>query len=199
MADRKEALRQGIQQDHFDRELDAALAKYAAVEPRLGLEERVLASLQAVHIADSRATRWLWCAAGALAVVIVALALVWRSSTLHAPRIATHHGTGAPSVIPSGSPGITEVGTNGAHSHPFQPSARHGKRPMHATATAAANPKLDRFPSPQPLSAQEQILQDYVADYPEQAVLIARARNEALQRDAEEMRASGDTEVDTGR
>ena len=34
-------------QDEFDRMLDAALAKYAAVEPRTGLEERVLANLRA--------------------------------------------------------------------------------------------------------------------------------------------------------
>jgi hypothetical protein len=32
--------------DEFDRMLDAALAKYAAVEPRTGLEERVLANLR---------------------------------------------------------------------------------------------------------------------------------------------------------
>jgi len=39
------------------------------------------------------------------------------------------------------------------------------------------------------LSEQERILADYVADYPEHAALIARARTEALRQDgAEEMR-----------
>ncbi len=51
---------------------------------------------------------------------------------------------------------------------------------------AAASPKLDQFPSPQPLSEQEKILTNYVAQYPEHAVLIARARSEDLRRDAEE-------------
>jgi hypothetical protein len=53
----------------------------------------------------------------------------------------------------------------------------------HATAVASANPKLDQFPSPQPLSEQEKLLENYVAKYPERAVLLARARFEALQRD----------------
>lgn len=196
MADRKEAFNRDIKQD-LDHEVEAALAKYAAVEPRAGLEERILASLRAERVENSRVIGWLWCAVGALAVVIFALALVWRSSTLHTPPIATHHGTGAPSVIPSRPPGIPEVGTKTAQPLKLQPSVRRATILTRRVSVAAANPKLDRFPSPQPLGAQEQILQDYVADYPEQAVLIARARNEALQRDAEEMRLFQD--VDSGR
>jgi hypothetical protein len=54
----------------------------------------------------------------------------------------------------------------------------------------AINPKLSQFPSPQPLSEQERLLENYVAKYPERAVLLARARLEALQRDQlEEMNA----------
>jgi hypothetical protein len=54
----------------------------------------------------------------------------------------------------------------------------------------ADNPKLGRFPSPQPLSEQERLLQKYVAENPEQAVLLARARDEALRQDQlEEMKA----------
>jgi hypothetical protein len=45
-------------------------------------------------------------------------------------------------------------------------------------------PKLDQFPSPQPLSEQEKILAAYVAKYPEDALLLAQARAEALRRDA---------------
>jgi hypothetical protein len=54
----------------------------------------------------------------------------------------------------------------------------------------AVNPKLGQFPSPQPLSQQERLLQKYVAEHPEQAVLLARARGEALRQDQlEEMKA----------
>ena len=38
---------QAAERDPLDRDLDAALAKYAAVEPRAGLEDRVLANLRA--------------------------------------------------------------------------------------------------------------------------------------------------------
>jgi hypothetical protein len=54
----------------------------------------------------------------------------------------------------------------------------------------AAEPKLDVFPSPLPLSEQEKMLASYVAEYPKEAALIARLRTEALQREfEEEMRA----------
>jgi hypothetical protein len=54
----------------------------------------------------------------------------------------------------------------------------------------AAAPRLDQFPSPQPLSEQEKILASYVEKYPERSVLLARARTEALRQDQlEEMKA----------
>ena len=53
-------------------------------------------------------------------------------------------------------------------------------------------PKLEQFPSPQPLSEQEKILARYVNTYPEHAALIAQARTEELRRDsAEEMGEAG--------
>ena len=64
-------------------------------------------------------------------------------------------------------------------------------RRAHAAAVAEAHPKLDQFPSPQPLSEQEKILVSYVEDYPDYAVLVARLRTEALRRDElEEMKAA---------
>jgi hypothetical protein len=63
--------------------------------------------------------------------------------------------------------------------------------PPRTTNIGVNSPKLDQFPSPQPLSEQEEILANYVGKYPEHAILIARARNEALQRDQlEEMKLS---------
>ena len=51
----------------------------------------------------------------------------------------------------------------------------------------ASGPKLDQFPSPQPLSEQEQMLASYVAQFRPQAVLIARVMSEELQRDRMEV------------
>jgi len=52
---------------------------------------------------------------------------------------------------------------------------------------AAVNPKLDQFPSPQPLTEQEKILASYVARFHAQAVLIARVANEEIQQDRAEL------------
>jgi hypothetical protein len=62
---------------------------------------------------------------------------------------------------------------------------RPANRPLRDRSTSKT-PKLAQFPSPQPLSEQEQILVSYVAKYPESAALVAQARAEALRRDREE-------------
>ena len=67
-------------QSEFDSTLDAALAKYAAVEPRAGLEARVLANLRAEHARVPENTYWRWSVVTAVViVVVVALALPWKS------------------------------------------------------------------------------------------------------------------------
>jgi hypothetical protein len=81
-------------------------------------------------------------------------------------------------VAPSGQ-------ENRVHRHAPQPSQKANHRSPQPVVAASA-PKLDQFPSPQPLSEQEKILASYVAEYPEHAVLVAQARAEALLRDQEE-------------
>ncbi|MGO9863634.1 MAG: hypothetical protein ACLPLR_08495 [Terriglobales bacterium] len=51
---------------------------------------------------------------------------------------------------------------------------------------AARMPKLEQFPSPQPLSEQEKILVSYVTKYPEIAALVAQDQADSLKRDREE-------------
>jgi hypothetical protein len=178
------------QQDELDNALDAALAKYAAVEPRAGLEDRILANLQAERARVPERAWWRWSVAGALAaVVVVALALAWRSGKPTRPVVAHH----SPAMTKaSKDPATLAVSSGGADERPLHASnsaIRRTTNPVRRETVVAANPKLDQFPSPQPLSEQEKILQSYVAQYPEKAVLIARARSEALQRDLEEMNA----------
>src|SRR5678816_2119418 len=77
--------------DELDRALDAALAKYAAVVPRAGLEERVLANLRIEQSREATHGWWRWTLAAALAiVVVVAVALSWRSARPTQPVIANH-------------------------------------------------------------------------------------------------------------
>ena len=61
-------------------------------------------------------------------------------------------------------------------------------------AVVASAPKLDEFPSPQPLSEQEKMLAEYVAEHHQQAALVARARMADLKEDwIKEMQATATT------
>jgi hypothetical protein len=178
-------------QDELDLVLDAALAKYAAVDPRPGLEERVLAKLRAERQWVPDRGWWRWSALAAVAAVaIVAIALAWRPGKPSDPEIANH-----PLILPQGArePGaqiVSNDGGNQVRSHEPGPVRKTIARRSPTPVVTADNPKLGEFPSPAPLSEQEKLLRNYVAEYPEQAVLLARARTEELRRDQlEEMKA----------
>jgi hypothetical protein len=171
--------------DDLDRRLDAALAKYAQVEPRAGLENRVLTTLHAERSRLPQRVWWRWSVSGAVAaVVVVVVVLAWRSGKFHGRELAIRPSISVPAVsAPAAELPTPEVGKNDDHPPAPGPVPKHVMPRAHATAVASANPKLDQFPSPQPLSEQEKLLENYVAKYPERAVLLARARFEALQRD----------------
>src|SRR5271163_2932709 len=82
------------ERDALDRELDAALAKYAAVEPRLGLEDRILAHVRAERERVRDRSWWRWsvvpAAVAAVAVIVVAVTLAVRAGRPHAPAIANY-------------------------------------------------------------------------------------------------------------
>ncbi|HEY3975056.1 MAG TPA: hypothetical protein VGM18_18765 [Candidatus Sulfotelmatobacter sp.] len=172
----------------LDRVLDAALADYAAVEPRAGLEERILANLRAepMHVGGAR-WKWGWAAAVA-GVALIVLTLSWLQRPT--PTVASHPSGARQSPPQSG----TELSSRAAVEVPLRAHERIRKtaaRRFPRTAVAGG-PKLDVFPSPQPLTEQEKLLAGYVAEYPEHAVLLARAQAEDLRRDEkEEMRESG--------
>jgi hypothetical protein len=182
---------QNLERDHFDRELDAVLARYAAAEPRAGLEEGVLANLRAQPMQGPNRAWWQWSLAALTAVAIVALALTWK--TLPAQREAGSH---APTTKEAPKTPAIQVASASSRisartNHASLPSAR----PHHSLpAAAAALPKLDQFPSPEPLTEQEKMLAGYIYQYPKDAALIAEARMESLRLDEEELReASLDT------
>ncbi|MGA8510748.1 MAG: hypothetical protein WB762_34485 [Candidatus Sulfotelmatobacter sp.] len=183
MADRRK--------DELDSMLDAALVKYAAGEPRVGLENRVLSNLRAEGSRVPDRAGWRWSVAEALlAVVVVALAvaLAWRSDKPSHP-VASNHSSTAPQV--SKEPATPLVATGGKKqtrgNQARSPELAVVRRPTmdraSPKAVKAALPKLDQFPSPRPLSEQEKILASYIEQYPERAVLLARARTFELQRD----------------
>jgi len=173
-----------VSEDDLDPALDAALRRYASVEPRPGLEDRVLASLRSQHVRAAEHAWWRWGLAAALAAVVVVLALAWRPEK-PAPLAQTPVTHQTPLEAPP--PAAEATAYNGVpHASPRRRTERH------ATSTiepAEANPRLEIFPSPQPLSEQEQLLAAYVAQFPERAALVAEARMQELQEDAKERAA----------
>ena len=161
----------------LDPALDAALANYTAAEPRAGLEARVLANLRAQPERAPHRSWWNWRAAGAVAtVVVVALAFAWNSGRPSHPAVTANH-VSPPAQSPMKEEKQAVSNLSSKQVRPRQPSTAVNAR---VKAVAAANPKLDQFPSPQPLSEQEKLLQNYVAQYPEHAVLVARALTRAI-------------------
>jgi len=175
--------------DQAERELDAALAMYTAVEPRAGLEERILANMRTQQVAVHSRLWWRWSVAVAAAAIVAALTLTWRSGKQSHPAVAARQSITIQSPLRQESQ-VANQDANAVHSRRRAPIRRTTMQPAQFGAGAAANPKLDQFPAPRPLSEQEKILSSYVAEYPEQAVLLARARSEALRRDQlEELQA----------
>lgn len=166
-----------VKRDELDDELDLALAKYAAVKPRTGLEERILANIRAerAHVPDR--AWWHWGLAAAVAAVLV-VAMAWRLGK-PSHSVVVSHPSAATQVLKE--PG-TQDAANGQRSgpHPLGPSPAQKTTAIHAhpPVAMAAEARLDRFPSPQPLSEQELALARYVSEFPQEATLIARTQAE---------------------
>jgi len=164
--------------DELDRILDAALEKYASAEPRAGLEDRILATLHSAEIPVSHGAWWHWSLAAVLAALLVVLAIGLRSTRTREKVADTN--TPPAQTVPAQSESPRVHHDDGAGSHtPIHFAARH-----HNPA-APKNPKLDQFPSPHPLSEQEQLLARYVAQFNDEAVIVARVRTEATRMDRE--------------
>lgn len=161
--------------DHLDRVLDAALAKYASVEARAGLEDRVLANLRVESLRPSRHPWLRWGLAGAVAVLAIIAVVAWRSSRTPHPVIANY----PPVTIQRPSTQDAKLAPNATHevgaikhASMRKPAARR----MRASTAVATYPKLDQFPSPQPLSVQEMTLAQYVRNFPKEAQLVAQSQ-----------------------
>ncbi len=175
------------EQNDLDSAIDAALAKCTAVEPRTGLEERILANLSAERTKEVLGAWWRWRRAGALAaIVIVVIALAWRQDRSAHPPIGIHPST-TEQIRRAANPPTTNA--SGRLVEPVPLRAPHSgnaialrKRALRAHVVAQADPKLDVFPSPQPLSEEELALAQYVRNFPSDAKQVAQAQ-EASERE----------------
>ena len=154
-----------VENDKLDGDLNAALAKFAAAEPRTGLEERILATLRAEGKRDATRSGLHWPVVATLAALVFSVFIAVRS--------------GKPVQTTAAHPRATTQNTGHAGT---QVASNIGGSPIRPHKAV----KLDQLSSPQPLSEQEKILARYVTKYPEHAALIAQARTEELQRDRAE-------------
>ncbi len=163
--------------------IEAALGQFGKVEPRTGLEGRVLATLQGERDRIASQRRW-WRAAATIAVAAIVVA-VWLGN-FWTRELQTKEVT--PSTMrPSEETGASHQIPRQLASHSANEVRPHRpKKSANRTVSGSKAPKLEQFPSPQPLSEQEKILASYVMNYPEQAALVAQARAEVLRQEREE-------------
>lgn len=148
-----------------DRVLNEALAPQE-MEPRAGLEQRILANLRAQP--ESRPWgRWVW--AAAVVAVLIALAVGLRLMDLTPPA--------KPPVAarqPSPAPAPKNVPAPAMRAH-VRPRRGSPSTPViAASVTPPGPPRQDVFPSPEPLSEQERLFYQFVRQSPREAVQVAQ-------------------------
>jgi hypothetical protein len=158
--------------------LNGALSQYGMIEPRPGLEGRVLACLAVQNKERSRRPGW-WVFAVSMAATL-ALALFWfghmDKETVETP-VAKH--LELPQPIPSTPVSASSTRLN----QDVMKGERSNRTKIHKSAQPGTQPKLETFPSAGPLSDQEKILALYVRRFPERAALVARAQTDLRRRD----------------
>ena len=157
--------------DQFDDLLDGALKHYVEVEPRAGLEGRVLARLAAAGRQSRGWTRLAWGFAVAASVCAAVVIAVFMRSPHSQQVISVHQVTAS---------------SDSAHQNlvPIPHKPRRTAVP-HFTAKselAKVLPRRSEFPSRRPLSEQETMLVEYVDRYPQDAILVAKEQDEFQKR-----------------
>jgi hypothetical protein len=163
MADQKKN-----KQMQIDEVLDSLLANYSSVEPRPGLETRILANLRDAEEKDTAHGwwnfKWLWAGAVAAAIIVAAVLIGGRH------RIEPTH------VIVKTSPSVPQQ-----EIQPHAPIApkemvriyrrkpRATKQPQNAALALSQRPAV--FPTPTPLSEQEQLLLRYMTATPREELI----------------------------
>jgi hypothetical protein len=161
--------------DPLDAGLDAALANDAAVEPRAGLEERVLANLRAQRARAPERSWWRW--GFAAAILVIGAALAWRTAKPSHPVLVNRPAETQPAATQA-----SQTANAGAEVVPVSvpPMRKQSRRPI--STKLATDPRLEVFPSPRPLSEEELALARYVRNFPSDAKLVAQAQ-EASERE----------------
>lgn len=154
-----------------DRVLNEALAPQE-IEPRAGLEQRILANLRAQ---PEPRPWWRWRKTWApvtAAAALIALAIGLRMTDLTPPMKPTMVVERRPSI--AAAPKIVPAPATQVR---VQVRARHGSPAtlvIAGSVTPPGPPRQDVFPSPEPLSEQERLFYQFVRQSPREAVQVAQ-------------------------
>jgi hypothetical protein len=175
--------------DELDAMLDSALASYAEPGPDAGLEQRILARVSRERATKAR-RRWMpWAFAIPVAACLVVLALFASGLLTRHSRQALRPGESAtrahaPAVISAQTDSLpvrtAKRGERMIRTKAFVSKA--ATQPAEVAASVAPLPKLEVFPTPQPLSPAEQELATYAANAPvpeRQSLIEANKQSEA--------------------
>ena len=204
----------GNEKEKLDRWLNRALAEYSKAEPRSGIELRVLANLRAERRRVAERRRRQWWMVGIAATAAVLVIVLWAGRTARhdkqeasakpspavlAPdaNVAQHAGQGTsqdagPDVTAESAP--QKSSPTETSRHRLQRVRRRLHR-RHAPRLLRAGQRVrgEQFPSPTPLSEQEKILQRYVAQYKDDAILTARAQTDLAKKEEQAVAARSAT------
>src|SRR5262245_42399855 len=149
--------------DLFDSWLEGALRQNAIVEPRPGLEGRILARIAVESKRHRTWKSWAWISATAsVAAMVVVTGLGVRRDAGRALR--------QPVPAPSRS-SPTAGGAQKAAPVSVAPVARRRshRKPDPALTAKIEEPRLEHFPSRRPLSEKELVLLSYARQFPAEA------------------------------
>jgi hypothetical protein len=171
--------------DHLDRWLNSALQQYGSAEPRAGLEGRVLANLAAEK---PLTLRWHWGIAVAGALAICGVLGLWLEGFLPIPHTNKIVAVQAPIEHSDASHLGPQTSEHAIGELRIKSTAakRNGAKKI-KMLELAREPRLDQFPSPRPLSEQERLLAEYVAQFHDKAVLMARAQTKLRNQQQQEL------------
>ena len=165
-------------QMQIDEMLDSLLAAYSSVEPRPGLETRILANLRN---GESRAVspgwwnfKWLWAGAVVTAIIVAAVLMSGRRHVAQPTK----------TVVQSGQPVPRQPVVQSSSTAAATAISRRRKtfvEPRQQNATLALSERPAIFPTPVPLSEQERLMFSYLESTPREVVIAQIPRNDDQQ------------------
>jgi hypothetical protein len=188
------------EKDDLDRLLDSALATYADPGPDAGLENRVLQALASERRAGqspravARPSRWLvWGIAAPVAAIMLlslSIANIHRAPSSRSPHVSqlarpsSPEPPNRPETSRRTEPTPSRGKSGGFKGHNSSLAAHAIPSTRASAALANPLPKLDVFPTPKPLTAEERALLDVAVNAPPQArqalVEVQQQSNEPL-------------------